>query len=231
MLVMIITLVATIYLSSYVVWTIWDQRNLLRQQKVEEAAELAWSGLNRAMLDLSLDGNSWLDGDINGHSVNLPDNATAATRNAFYLLYNGTPENVTYGNYSVEMRYLYNNVTNKFYDKRMWVRSTGFTPNASRLLERIVDLLRVKNLTRDILYASLQTAVNEANDNDDIAVDEVTLSENVTITSAAVKNFNITGCYNSNFSNSSCGNYHSYIIGNVTVTGNAVVNLSGVTIE
>lgn len=228
MLTLIITLVATIYLSSYVIWTIWDQRNLLRQQKVEEAAELAWSGLNRAMLDLSLDGNSWLDGEINGHNVTLPNPSDS---DAFYLLYNGTPENVTYGNYSVELRYLYNNVTGRFYDKRMWVRSTGFTLNASRLLERIVDLLRVKNLTRGLLYASLQTAVNEANDNDKIGIDEVTLSENVTITSAAVKNFNIRGCYNSDFSNCSCGNYHSYIIGNVTVTGAAVVNLSGVTIE
>jgi len=225
----IITLVASIYLSSYVIWAIWDQRNLARQHIIEQADELALSGLNRATLDLSLDTDSWLDGNINGHAVNPPN---AGNPNAFYVLYNGTAnETLANGNYSVEIRYLFNAGTARFYDKRMWIRSTGITSAASRVLQQLFDIFRVRNLTRGINYTSLQTAVNEALNNEAIGIADVTLNENVTVSPAAAMNYNITGCWNNDFSNRSCGNYHSRIQGRVNALGNATLFMTGVTIE
>ncbi len=217
----LLIVVVTIYLASYVIWTIWDQKNLLRRQRLEEADKLARAGLNRAIVDLQLESDSWLDGEINGYIVTA---ANASNATAFNALYNQTLAN---GNYSVEIKYLYDSVNNPL-DKRMWVRSTGFTADAFRALEQMVDFSAVKNLDLDRLYAISQPAVDEANFNNSIAITAVTLRENVTINSFTG---NMSGCYDPTFQRRSCGNYYTLIQGKMNITGSANMTLSGVTIE
>lgn len=217
-------ILVTIYLASYVIWTIWDQRNLLRRQRLEEADKLARAGLNRAIVDLQLEGDSWLDGEINGYIVTPPDSGNYTN---YYPLYNAT-QTLANGNYTVEIRYLYDTSQTKFLDKRMWVRSTGITSDAFRALEQMVNFSAVKNLDLDKLYANAQPAVTEASSNNRIAITAVTLRENVTINSFTG---NMSGCYDPNFQRRSCGNYYTLIQGNMNITGTANVTLSGVTIE
>lgn len=222
-------IVVTIYLSSYVIWTIWDQRNLLRRQRLEEADKLARAGLNRAIVDLQLESDSWLDGEINGHSVTLPDSGNYTN---YYILYH-TTQTLPNGNYTVELRYLYDTGALKFLDKRMWVRSTGITSDAFRTLEQMVNFSAVKNLGPgakiNTLYANSQPAIDESDSDDNIGITAVTLRENVSI--SCPKRFNISGCYDPTFQRRSCGNYYTLIQGNMNITGTANVTLSGVTIE
>lgn len=221
-------ILVTIYLSSYVIWTIWDQRNLLRRQRLEEADKLARAGLNRAIVDLQLESDSWLDGEINGYIVTPP---ASGNYTDYYPLYNAT-QTLPNGNYTVEIRYLYDTSQTKFLDKRMWVRSTGITSDASRALEQIVNFSAVKNLGPgakiNTLYANSQPAVNEASNSDNLAITAVSLRENVTISSFTG---NMSGCYDPTFQRRSCGNYYTLIQGNMNITGSANVTLSGVTIE
>ncbi len=221
----LLIVVVTIYLASYVIWTIWDQKNLLRRQRLEEADKLARAGLNRAIVDLQLESDSWLDSEINGYTVIGPDGTVP---DYYYPLYNIT-QILPNGNYTVEIRYLFDHSSGKFLDKRMWVRSTGFTADAFRALEQMVNFSAVKNLDLDRLYAISQPAVDEAgSSNNRIAITAVTLRESVTIS-----NFkgNMSGCYDPTFQRRSCGNYYSLIQGKMNITGSANVTLSGVTIE
>jgi len=226
-LVLLVSVVAAIYLSSYAIWTIWDQKNLLRQGNAEQADKIARAGLNRATQDLYMDTDSWLDGNINGNSVTPPDGGNPDT---FTALYSETLEN---GSYTVEIDYLQNPKTCisgcSFYDKRMLIRVTATVQGAERRLEQIVNAYRVKNITQELFYANLQPAINEADDNDNIGITAAILNENVSISSA--QRFNVKGCYDDKFSRRSCSSYDTLIRGNLTINGNANVNLSGVTIE
>lgn len=225
---LMVMVAVSIMLPAYVTWIIWEQKNLLRQRSADFAHTLAQAGLNRAQLDLYLDADSWLDGDINGRPVSLPN---AGSPNNFYLLYE---DNTTYApnSYRVELRYLFDASHSSFYDKRMWIRSSGTTPDASRTVEGLIDWSVVKNLTRNLTYQSLQPAITEVLtqswDNDNIAIAETSLTENI---SAGALRINIRGCYDPDFTYHSCSEFHSIIRGNVSVTGTADVILSGLTIE
>ena len=227
---LIVMTVLSLTLPAYVIWSIWDQKNLFLQQKIELANTLAQAGLNRATLDLYLDTDSWLDGEINGNAVHLYDNSSP---DAFWTLYADaatfTPENLSY---RVEIRYLYDTTNARFYDKRMWVRSTGITPNASRTVEELVNSGVVKNLTQNLIYSSLQTAITEALtngwNNNDIAIAATTLTENIVIGALRI---NIRGCYDPVFSYRSCSEFNSVIQGNVLVVTGADVILGGLTIK
>lgn len=228
---LMVMVVVSIMLPAYVTWIIWEQKNLLRQRSADFAHNLAQAGLNRAELDLYLDIDSWLDGGINGHTVSLP---SAGSPNNFYLLYE---DNTTYApnSYRVELRYLYDASQGSFYDKRMWIRSTGTTPDASRTVEGFIDWSVVKNLTRNLTYGSLQPAITkvlaESWDNDNIAITETSLTENISLAPAGALRINIRGCYDPDFTYRSCSYFHSVIKGNVSVAGQADVILSGVTFE
>lgn len=231
MIVLVVSIVATIYVSSYALWTIWDQRTLARQQIVDLAHELAVSGLNRAMVNLQVDSN-WLDGNINGKNVTLPNTGTP---NAFYNLYNATVAggNATLasGNYTVDIRYLFNNATSTFYSNRMWVRSTGITPTASRTLQQIVNANAVRNQNTTSLYFLVQPGMTDTTTltNHYLAMGDFKLNENVTF--SGNKNLTVAGCFDQGFSYRSCMDYYSAINGTFTVSGNANVTLSGITIE
>lgn len=134
---LVIIVIATVYLAGYVIYTNYDQRNMLRHQETEQAAELARAGLNRAIVDLSLDAGSWKDGAIitTGNAtcsccVGNPCPPVTAHPDDFYTLYTetlytGNCTVVPYGNYTAEIRYLWNPNASDFYDKQVWVRSTG----------------------------------------------------------------------------------------------------------
>ena len=234
---LMVMVVLSLYLPAYVTWAIWDQRNLIRQHSAAEAHAVAQAGLNRAVLDLYLDNNSWLDGDISGHTVHVPDSGDT---DKFWTL---SYTNWTLGNgsYTIQIRYPYNTATGKFYDKRMWVRSTGNIANpmtgftATATLEQFVNYYMVKNIGQDpdnpsddkLSYTSLQPAINDALANDNLAIAATTLNENISIN----KNLNIRGCYAPCFTFRSCSGYHTLINGNWTVTGGAIVTLSGITID
>jgi hypothetical protein len=233
--VLMLIIVVSIYLPAYVTWTIWDQRSLIREQKAEDARAIAQAGLNRAVLDLSLDNGSWLDGEINGHPVHAYDSNKP---NDFYPLYTGTFYSgaLPIGSYAVEIRYLYNAATSSFYDKRMWIRSRGtitVIAPATETLEQIVDSFVVRNITQNLYYANLQPAIDEAinkNWNNNVfAITDTVLIENININTAM--NFTIRGCYAPCFEFRSCADYHTVIHGNWTVAGGANVTLSGITIE
>ncbi len=220
--------VLSIILPAYVTWSIWDQKNLLRQQKVEEAKALARAGLNRAKLDLHMDSN-WLDGEINNTSVTVPDPNNPDT---LYTLY--ADQALGGGTYTVQIDYLQKPKTCtlgcSFYTNRIFVRSTGTItdPETSSTLEEYVNTYPVKNYTLDKLYALLQLAVDEVRDSDEIRITAAGLSEDIAITSHT---FTITGCYDPDFEYRSCNDYASVIQGTLAITGSADVTLSGVTIE
>lgn len=232
--VLMVVTVLSIVVPAYVMWAIWDQKNLVRQQKAEEAKALAQAGLNRAILDLYLDDDSWLDGQISGYNVTLPN---LGSPNAFYPLYNMTLPNAT-GSYNVSIGYIYNSSASEFYDKRMWARSTGTTndTSASLQIEQFVNWYLIKNIGLNAtnstddksFYTNLRPAVGAVGANENIAVSAATLNENINITSGT---FNLSGCYDPNFGFRSCMNYPSFIQGNVTVSGSADVKLSDLTIK
>lgn len=242
-----VIVVVSIYLSSYVIWAIWDQRNLIRQQGAEEADKIARAGLNRAILDLYQKSDSWLNGVIGTRDAlctccsSAPCPADPGNPNTFYTLYSETLKN---GTYVVEIRYLYESSTGTFLDKRMWVRSTGTFPtdgtSTSRVLEQIVNYYSIKNFNKvvdgvtGVLYANLQLAIKAADNDNKIGISAVILNENLTINATTAKTFNIYGGYDPNFSDvnrRSCSNYPTIINGNLTITGSADVYLSGMTIE
>jgi hypothetical protein len=118
----------------------------------------------------------------------------------------------------------------------MFVRSTGTVPGAMSTLEEYVMYNVVRNLTQIIDYVNLQPAINDviANNwnNNLIGITDTLLMENITISTAGTAiNFTIRGCYDPTWTFRSCMDYHTAIQGNWTVSGNATVDLSGVTIE
>ena len=235
-----VMIAVSIYLPAYFAWSILDQRNLIRQQRADEAGAIAQAGLNRAILDLSVDTGSWLDGDINGWTVSAPASNNPDIFWTLYTYSNWTLPYGGFGSYTVWIDYLQNPKTCTggctFFDKRMLVRSTGTVPQATRTLEQYVDYYTVKNITWTIpserLYASLAQAINEAigagRNNDTIGITATTLIENIAISS---NNWTIQGCYAPSFTYRCCSDYHTVIQGNWTVSGTANVNLSGVTID
>lgn len=233
--VLLVMIAVSIYLPAYFTWSILDQRSLIRQQRADEAGAIAQAGLNRAVLDLSLDSNSWLDGKINQTTVHIPDPNSPDTFWTLYTYSNWTLPYGGFGSYTVWIDYLQNPKPCTggclFFDKRMRVRSTGTVPQATMTLEQYVYSYVVKNLTWDRLYASLQQAINEVigagRDNDTIGITATTLIENIAI---SAKNWTIQGCYAPSFTYRSCSDYHTVIQGNWTVIGTANINLSGITI-
>jgi hypothetical protein len=237
--VFMLIVVVSMYLPGYVVWTIWDQRNLIRQQRAEEARALAQAGLDRARLDLFMDKGSWLDGRINTTAVHVPDINSPDTFWTLYTFLNWTLPYGGFGTYTVWIDYLENPSTCvsgcTFFDKRMLVRSTGTVPGAMSTLEEYVRYNVVRNLTRIIDYANLQPAINDVItgnwNNDIIGITDTVLVENITISPGGAINFTIRGCYDPTWTFRSCMDYHTTIQGNWTVSGNATVDLSGVTID
>jgi len=228
--VVLIITVISVYLASYVIWAVYDQRNLMRQQKADKAEQLAFAGLERAKADLFLDDN-WLDGDINGAPVSTPDSNDPDKICALY-----SETSFGEGSYKVDIDYLQNPASCtagcSFYARRIRVRSTGYIPNAtapqvSKPLEEIVSLYTVKNLTQSKFYSLLQPAIDGSSSGDTLAVTGAVLNENITISS----NVNIEGSYDTDFQYRDYVNYHSRISGNVTVTSPANVTMGGITIE
>lgn len=224
--VILVVVVGMVYLSSSTFLTLYDQKNLQREKKVQGAEFFAQSGLERAMLDLYLDGDSWLDGEINGNPVNLPEGGNP---DKYHELYKDQP--LADGFYTVEIDYLQTG-GGGFYDKCMLLRSTGrASDNTQKILEQMVFLCTVKNLNQDKKYISLQTAVNEAQNNETIAIMQGLLAENVTINPAVQKIYKIQGGYDSSFQYRSVSNYPTIIVGDIKVLGQAEVEFSGVTIK
>lgn len=235
--VLMVMIAVSIYLPGYVIWAVWDQRNLIRLQRGEEAKAIAQAGLNRAIVNLYID-PVWLDGEINQTTVHLPE---PNSPDIFWTLYDKV--NLGNGNYTVWIDYLQNPKTCSagcsFLDKRMLVRSTGTIPSTITLpgafstLEEYVNYDVVRNLTWTVSYANLQPAINEAIsngwNNSDFGITDTILTENININTAM--NFTIRGCFAPCFSYRSCADYHTTIRGNWTVTGGANINLSGITIE
>lgn len=234
--------VVSVYLAAYVFWQISDQRNLIRQQDAEEAGKLALAGLERAKADLFLD-NNWLDGGINGNPVIPPDPNAPDT---LYFLYNNVL--LQDGNYSVEIDYLQIPPACSppclFDSKRIRVRSTGTIisswvgpAGASRTVEEIVSWSVVRNQGPTSpppiggkLYTRLQSAIAESASGDELRITQTQIRENLNLNG---KTYNLTGCYDSNFTFRNCMDYPSRISGSVTISGGAatVVTLSGMTIE
>ncbi|MCG2703074.1 MAG: hypothetical protein L6366_01690, partial [Candidatus Omnitrophica bacterium] len=230
--VILVIFVVMVYLSSQTFLVVYDQKNLQKEKKAQSAVFFAKAGLERAMLDLYLDDDSWLDGEINNNAVtvadvNNPDN--------FVSLYNNQP--LGDGFYTVEIDYLQKDPSGgsppwDFYDKRMFLRSTGTASDGTqKILEQIALWYPIKNLTQGILYTSLQNAVDDVQDNDDIAVTMVKLAENIVISPAAYKRYKIKGGYDSLFQIRLIAEYPTIIAGTVNIGTNADVELSGITIE
>ncbi|HEC69515.1 MAG TPA: hypothetical protein ENI31_04460 [Candidatus Omnitrophica bacterium] len=227
--VLVITAVS-IYLGGYALWAIYDQRNLMREQKADKAENIALAGLERAKANLFLDDN-WIDGNINDTSVTPPD---PSNPDNFYELYPET--SLGEGSYKVEIDYLQRpkSCTSgcEFYSQRILVRSTGYLPDeasyeAKKVLEEIVSWYKIKNLTQDKFYSMLQLAVDGANSGDKLGITEVELIEDIIID----KNLEIKGCYDVDFNFRNCMDYRTRISGNVTISSSAQVTMGGLIIE
>ena len=226
---LVITLVS-LYLTGYVLWAVYDQRNLMRQQKADKAEQLALAGLERAKANLFLDDN-WLDGDINGTPVSTPDSNDP---DKIYALYSET--SLGEGSYKVEIDYLQKpkSCTSgcEFYSQRILIRSTGYIPNevsceVKKVLREIVSWYKIKNLTQGKLYSMLQPAIDEANSGDTLGITGEELNEDVTIN----KTLTIKGCYDVDFNFRNCMDYRTRISGSVTVSSSAGVTMGGLAIE
>lgn len=244
--VMVITVIS-ICLAAYAIWAAYDQKNLIRHQQADKANALALAGLERAKADLFLDSGSWLDGEINGTAVTVPNPSQPDT---LYNLY--TDVALGEGTYTVQIDYLQDpkSCTSgcTFYDKRMWVRSTGTVGTVgstfgvvSRTLEEIVSWYVVKNVSAPPapggkLYSILKPAVGDSTASaNDLGITQVTLTENVNVDS---KNVIIRGCYDSEFQFRNCMNYPTRISGKIGITDPTVwikntsdVQMGGITIE
>jgi type II secretory pathway pseudopilin PulG len=230
--VILVIVVVMIYLSSQTFLALYDQKNLQKEKKVQSAIFFAKAGLERAMLELYLDNDSWLDGEINGNVVVAPDVINPDT---FVFLYNNQP--LGDGSYTVEIDYLQKDPAGgsapwDFYDKCVLLRSTGTASDGTqKILEQIALWYPIKNLTQGILYSSLQNAVDDAQDNDDIAVTMVKLAENIVIAPPAYKRYKIKGGYDSLFQVRSVSAYPTIIVGTINIGTNADVELGGITLE
>ncbi len=230
--VILVIVVVMIYLSSHTFLAVYDRKNLEKEKQVQSALFFAKAGLERAMLELYLDNDSWLDGEINGNVVTVPDVINPDT---FVFLYNN--QSLGDGFYTVEIDYLQIDPAGgsapwSFYDKRVLLRSTGTASDGTqKVLEQIALWYPVKNLTQVILYTSLQNAVDEAQDNDVIAITMAKLAENIVIAPAASQSYKIKGGYDSLFQVRSISAYPTIIAGTINIGTNADVELSGITIE
>ena len=249
--VMIITIVS-VYLASYSIWTMYEQKNLLRQIQAKKAYVLALAGLQQAKADLALDDN-WNDGSINGHALDPSSPPHTNSPDDLFMLYNNVPINPSHpeeGSYTVQIDYLQKpkdcNLDCKFYDNQLLLRSTGTIVTGlntvSKTLEEIVASYVIKNVSVPPApipagrpYSKLQIAVDEtivsANS---LGITETRLLETININA---KNVKIKGCYDSDFQFQDCTNYPTIIDGDTTssptvnIGSDSDVELSGITIE
>ncbi|MCG2712616.1 MAG: hypothetical protein L6416_09900 [Candidatus Omnitrophica bacterium] len=230
--VILVIVVVMIYLSSHTFLALYDQKNLQKEKQVQAAVFFAKAGLERAMLNLYLDSDSWLDGQINKDAVTAPD---VNAPDAFYTLY--ANQAIADGFYTVEIDYLQKDPSGgsipwDFYDKRMFLRSTGTASDGTqKILEQLALWYPIKNLTQSILYSSLQEAVDEAQDSDEIAITMTKLEENILISPGVYQCYKIRGGYDPSFITRSVADYPTVISGAVTIGTNADVELNGITIE
>lgn len=221
--------VISVILTGYVTWSIWDQKNLLREQNAEEAKVFAQAGLNRAVLDLRMD-NTWVDGKINNTIVAAPNPSNPDDLFTLYADQALGPN----GNYTVKIKYL-KTVPScssgcSFYSDRILVSSSGkiLNPATTITLEQYVDLYPVKNITMPKFYFSLQPGINEVRNNDSLRITYTTLIENIAISG---KTYTVRGCCDSDFQPASCIDFPSTIQGNASIGAGANVTLSNLIIR
>lgn len=147
------------------------------------------------------------------------------------------------GSYKVEIQYQTNpknqttcNYPCKFYDKILRVQSIGYIPNVAqatenRTLQEIVNWNVIMNLGTRTPYFRIDKAVDESQystyNNETIAITDAVLGGNFTLPTDQ----DIKGCYDPNFNYRNCMDYRTRINGNVTISGNAQVEMGGITIE
>lgn len=232
--VILLTVVISVYLASYAIWTIYDQRSLLVQQQAENALRLARAGLERARMDLYAD-SDWDDGTINKTNVTSSD-PDDPDPDPLPVLYSNV--HLGEGNYTVEIDYLQNPgdcaAGCDFHKQKIFVRSTGtidYTAsggrNTTKTLEEYVWKNIVKNNITEEFYNELQPAVNAANSGNYIHITDCRLEEDVIIN----KDLIIEGCYDSGFKERDCANYRTIISGTVTVLPGFNVTMGGIIIE
>ncbi len=232
----LVVVAVSIYLTAYTLWTVYDQKHLLVQQKAELAKRLAKAGLERAKAELYLDQN-WTDGEINGK--NLTDslgNPIAGpdpnNPDEWYFLYNNV--SLEGGTYTVLVDYLQIPrsciIGCNFYKRRIHLKAIGTVDYIVKVLEEFIWESPIKNLNQSIFYDELGTAVGEVQANDTIAIAPATLQENVNI-STTISNFFIEGCYDSNFQTRDCSKYSSCIEGTLNISGTTQVEIRGVIIK
>jgi len=236
--VLLVVTMVSVYLTGYVIWTIYDQRHLLIERKIALAKRIARAGLERAKAELYLDSN-WIDGEVNGKNLtdSLGNPITGPDPNdpdEWYFLYKNV--SLGEGNYTVMIDYLQKprSCTSgcSFYKRRLHLRSIGRVENFVKTLEEFIWEEPIKNLNQNTYYEELQTAINEAQDNNTLAITDAVLNElSINTNSTLAQNFSIKGCYDPSFQTRNCQNYLSYIEGNVTISGNVQVEIGGITVR